>query len=68
VPLDANLKFRRLCSCNPDFEKKLVYLVGLYLNPPKRGSGGLLGRESADPSVAPHPGVAIEEYWGSLGL
>jgi transposase len=48
-------------STDPDFETKLVDVVGLYLNPPARAVVFQPRREDAVPSNGPNPAVAATE-------
>ena len=41
-------------SNDPNFEEKLVDVVGLYLQPAREGRGAVHGREEPDPGVGPH--------------
>jgi hypothetical protein len=55
---DHNLKPWRVetfkVSTDPHFEKKLVDVVGLYLNPPSRaGCSPMTRRPTAKPSIGP---------------
>lgn len=48
-------------STDPNFEAKLVDVVGLYMNPPERAVGVQLRREDPVPSARSDPAVATDE-------
>ena len=48
-------------SNDPDFEAKLVDVVGLYLNPPERAVVFSFDEKTQCPGAGPHPAVAADE-------
>ena len=50
-------------STDPDFEQKLVDVVGLYMDPPEQGGGVLVRREDPVSGVGPDPAVAADGAW-----